>query len=413
VKKKENCFLKVKQHDDEAFQRLVTSNLKLVVYFAIRRGSKEYLEDLIQEGNLALMKAVLKYDLSYGCKFSYYASIWIKQFMQRYLQNYSKNIRVPVYMDHMAKKCERVKEKFMKKGKTYTMDDIAKEMKTSVLKVETCYRIMQEPCSLDTYVNDNNETLGSQISSNYHLENEMMTRNIQEKVWELLDLGIVSDREKQILIYRFGLCGSILPFEKIGQILHISGSRVQQLEARALKKLRLYHQTYKLASLIDDGVQAQENLAKLQEMYLHSKDSQNSSYKSLELKKVEKDIPLKIKPSIYEWLHITKEEFETIFFKLTEEEKEILSIKWFYGFENPTSSMNLGTIFNRKVRTILVLMQKMILNPDYTRPCYVYLENAKNRLKDRAILDEVKNVLSTSELKEECLRLEKRNHFSG
>ncbi len=256
-------FKQLKEGNEKYREKIINANLRLVVSIAKRHLNRGVpFQDLIQEGNIGLMKAVDLFDYEKGYKFSTYATWWIRQAITRTIGNDSRTVRLPIHVHEKVNTIRAVQKKFAAlNSREPSYEELSAILDMPVETIAEYLLAASDPTSLSMIIGDDDTELENFVpDKKVSVEEEAIMADFQKKVRELLEYTNMDDRLKEVIKYRFGFYGRIYTLEEVGQIFGVTRERIRQMEAKALGKLRRNNQTKYFTTYMDDPVRAGEYL---------------------------------------------------------------------------------------------------------------------------------------------------------
>ena len=359
--------IKIKNGDMQAKKIFIERNLKLVVSIAKKypNGGVPLL-DLIQEGNIGLMTAVDKYDVTKGYKFSTYATHWIRQAITRSIANYGRNIRIPAHMFEKYLTYRKTVTNLEKKlGREPTPEEVAKEMNISTSEVIKLNMLQTDTQSINVMIGNDEDTELSEIipSTNKTPEEVALSTSLQQNIIKLLDECNLKEREKEVLKLRYGLDNqNIMTLEEIGIKFNLTRERVRQIEAKAIMKIRKSRHIKEYASYTNNPVQSLENIDEYRQKYSQPNNRNKTFLNEKEIIKKE-DNKMRRLQSIYEFFsEYTKEQIDEALSKLNNEEKELVICRYGKDLENPIQTKLTNEQSNKFYGAIIPKMRNILSN---------------------------------------------------
>lgn len=370
IKQERELAQKVAEGDSKARELFIESNLKLVVSIARRYlGRGLSLLDLIQEGNIGLMTAVDRYDVSRGLKFSTYATHWIRQGITRAIADKGRNVRIPV---HMYEKIGAYKKAIIaletKLNRQPTINEIANEMGLSIPEVNRLHKLQIDTVSMNTLIGDDEDTeLENFIPATDETpEDVAIAGTMQYQVKKLLEDCNLKPREIEILMLRFGFNDrEPMTLEEVGKKFEITRERVRQIEAKALMKIRRSKHIKELAEYMQDSEQALENIEEFRERYRKTGNFNKAYLKDDGRTKEKESDKMSKLQTIYQYFKdYTKEQVDAMLSKLTEEERNLITLRYGEDLENPVSVKLSKEHTDKFYGSLVPKMRRLLLNPN-------------------------------------------------
>lgn len=369
-------LVKIKQGDMEAREKFIESNLRLVVSVAKKfLGRGVPFLDLVQEGNLGLMKAIDKFDLSYDVRFSTYAVYRIKMFVSKAIADQSRNIRVPISrQDELYSYMTKIDNLEKKFGMNLSIDEISMMLGKSVDKIRELESLKNDTVSINALVGKDNDTeLGEFLSTSESIEDEVIDSFLPEQIMELLKKSKLSEREKDVLLSRFGIGRShVWQLKELSKKYGVSKAWIGQVELNALEKLRRLKSIEQFSVYMDNPDLALRNLEEFRKK--PEKRERRKTGKRGSLLK-----------SIYEYFDdFSREDVDSVLDDLNEFDKNLVFLRYGEDLDNPVSTTLFGEEETKKFYGALVprMRKKLYALQEEAKP------NNKNNIKQDVFLTE-------------------------
>lgn len=369
-------LVKIKQGDMEAREKFIESNLRLVVSVAKKfLGRGVPFLDLVQEGNLGLMKAIDKFDLSYDVRFSTYAVYRIKMFVSKAIADQSRNIRVPISrQDELYSYMTKIDNLEKKFGMNLSIDEISMMLGKSVDKIRELESLKNDTVSINALVGKDNDTeLGEFLSTSESIEDEVIDSFLSEQIMELLKKSKLSEREKDVLLSRFGIGRShVWQLKELSKKYGVSKAWIGQVELNALEKLRRLKSIEQFSVYMDNPDLALRNLEEFRKK--PEKRERRKTGKRGSLLK-----------SIYEYFDdFSREDVDSVLDDLNEFDKNLVFLRYGEDLDNPVSTTLFGEEETKKFYGALVprMRKKLYALQEEAKP------NNKNNIKQDVFLTE-------------------------